>query len=41
VSDPALERDDRIHFTEQGYRRLGISLLRAIGQNLRHGAPLP
>ncbi len=41
VSDPPLERDDRIHFTERGYRRLGIGLLRAIGRNLRHGEPLP
>jgi lysophospholipase L1-like esterase len=28
--DSALERDDRIHFTEQGYRRLGEALLRAL-----------
>lgn len=31
---PALEREDRIHFTEAGYRRLGVSLLRAIATAL-------
>lgn len=29
-----LERDDQLHFTESGYRRLGIALLRAIAQDL-------
>lgn len=29
-ADPPLERSDRIHFTEQGYRRLGDALLRAL-----------
>lgn len=41
AADPPLERDDRIHFTEQGYRRMGAALLRAIGRSLRGGAPLP
>jgi len=41
VTDPPLERDDRIHFTEQGYRRLGISLLRAMGRSLAESAPHP
>ena len=30
TADPPLERDDRIHFSEQGYRRLGEALLRAL-----------
>ncbi|UJR79651.1 GDSL-type esterase/lipase family protein [Sandaracinus amylolyticus] len=30
ASDPPLERDDRMHFTEQGYRRLGADLLRVL-----------
>lgn len=36
---PALEREDRIHFTETGYRRLGVSLLRAIAGHLRGATP--
>lgn len=34
AADPPMERDDRLHFTEAGYRRLGISLLRAIAGDL-------
>jgi lysophospholipase L1-like esterase len=34
-ADPPLERDDRIHFTEAGYRRLGVSLLRSMATALR------
>jgi lysophospholipase L1-like esterase len=41
AADPPLEREDRLHFTERGYRRMGTSLLRSIGRNLRQGAPLP
>ena len=30
AADPPLERDDRMHFTEPGYRRLGADLLRVL-----------
>jgi lysophospholipase L1-like esterase len=41
AATPPLERDDHVHFTEAGYRRLGIALLRAIAGALARGAPPP
>jgi hypothetical protein len=38
AAEPPLERDDRMHFVEAGYRRLGATLLRRILQDLEDRA---
>lgn len=37
-ASPPLQRDDRVHFTDVGYRRLGVDLLRALLAGMGEGA---